>query len=64
MTFTHWLVIPFKFSAINVSALLLVTYAVLFGAVLHTDQTPDVPQDQGGLNLQQAYEDLHIVSSQ
>ena len=64
MALRNWFSSPFKFSVVPVSVLLVVVYGVVFTAVSVTDGTPDVPDDQKGLDLQQAYEDLHRVSAQ
>ena len=56
-----WLTRPFKFAAVPVSVLTLIVYGAVFVAVLLSDQTPDVPKNEQGLNLQKAYEDLHVV---
>ncbi|GJE94757.1 Zn-dependent exopeptidase [Phanerochaete sordida] len=58
-----WLTRPFHFASTPVSVLTFVIYAVVFAAVLRTDQTPDVPKNQHGLSLQKAYEDLHTITA-
>ena len=58
-----WIAAPFKFAVIPVSVLAVFIYAVVFGAVFLTDQTPNIPKNQDGLDLHQAYRDLHIVST-
>ena len=58
-----WLSTPFKFRTVPVSVLVVVLYAVVFGSVLITDETPAIAKDLGGLNLNQAYDDLHRVSA-
>lgn len=58
----EWLKTPFQFAAMPVSVLAVLIYGSVFTAVSITDQTPAVPKDLGGLNLSQAYENLHIVS--
>lgn len=62
MSLKHWLTDPFKFSPVPVSVLLVLIYAVVFTSVSVTDETPSLPKDFKGLNLDKAYEDLHIVS--
>ena len=57
-----WLTAPFKFSPVPVSVLLVLIYAAVFTSVSVTDETPDLPKDFKGLDLDEAYEDLHIVS--
>ena len=46
-------------SAVTVS--LIVIYAFVFSVVLVTDRVPGIPQDTRGLNLEQAFYDLHQV---
>lgn len=46
------------FRAIPTTLLALITYLCVYVALLVTDALPNVPQDQGGLDIQQAYEDL------
>lgn len=36
-------------------------YLAVFVSVLVTDELPNVPRNQGGLDLEQAYQDLHEV---
>lgn len=54
---------PFRFSTISVSLLALLLYSAVFTAVFISDQTPGVPKDVGGLDLDGAFGDLHRVSS-
>jgi hypothetical protein len=49
------------FRAIPTTLLALITYLSILIALIVTDALPDVPQNQGGLNIQQAYEDLRQV---
>ncbi|EKM53681.1 uncharacterized protein PHACADRAFT_125584 [Phanerochaete carnosa HHB-10118-sp] len=63
MNFQAWLNRPFSFTAIPVSVFTLIVYGAVFAAVLVTDQTPDIPSNEGGLSLQKAYEDLHIITA-
>ncbi len=63
MELKSWLSAPFKFAPIPVSVLAVLLYGVVFASVLVTDQTPAVAKDLGGLNLNQAYDDLHRVSA-
>ena len=62
MNLKTWFTDPFRFTAIPVSVVATLLYAVVFASVLVTDQTPDVPKNRGGLDLDQAYDDLHVVS--
>ena len=62
MTIKAWLAAPFKFFAIPVSVLVVLIYGTVFTSVLVTDQTPNIPKDLGGLDLNEAYKDLHVVS--
>ena len=49
------------FRTLPTTAVLVVIYAAIFTAVLVTDELPEVPRDQGGLDLDQAYTDLQRV---
>jgi hypothetical protein len=51
----------FAFRAIPTTLLTLITYLSVFIALVITDVLPDVPKNQGGLNIQEAYEDLRQV---
>ena len=51
------------FRAIPTTILAVITYLSVFVALFATDVLPNVPQDQGGLNIQQAYEDLRQACS-
>ena len=51
------------FRAIPTILLALITYFSVFIALIVTDILPNVPQNQGGLNIQQAYEDLRQACS-
>ena len=51
------------FRVIPTILLTLITYLSIFIALIVTDALPDVPQNQGGLNIQQAYEDLRQACS-
>ncbi|KAI0688998.1 hypothetical protein BC835DRAFT_1441523 [Cytidiella melzeri] len=62
MAIKHWLAAPFKFTPVPVSVLLVLLYAAVFTSVLVTDETPDVPENLKGLNLNEAYEDLHLIT--
>ena len=62
MEWKEWLAKPFKLSPLPVSILVFLLYGGVFTAVFVTDQTPEVPKDLGGLDLQGAYDDLHRVS--
>ncbi|KIP09032.1 hypothetical protein PHLGIDRAFT_126626 [Phlebiopsis gigantea 11061_1 CR5-6] len=63
MALTTRLISPSRFSPGPVSVLTLILFAVIFGAVLVTDQTPGIPTKQNGLSLQQAYHDLHEITA-
>ena len=55
---------PFlAFRVIPTTLLALITYLSIFIALVVTDTLPNVPQNQGGLNIKQAYEDLRQVCS-
>ncbi|KAI0090888.1 hypothetical protein BDY19DRAFT_938120 [Irpex rosettiformis] len=62
MELKHWLAAPFKFTPIPVSALLVLIYAIVFTSVSVTDETPSLPKNFGGIDLDKAYEDLHIIT--
>jgi len=49
------------FRTVPITVLLILIYAAVFSTVLVTDELPDVPKDQGGLDLVEAYADLHQV---
>ena len=51
------------FRAIPTILLALITYFSIFIALIVTDVLPNVPKNQGGLNIQQAYEDLRQACS-
>ena len=57
-----WLTKLPKFNVLPVTVATALVYAAVFTAVSVTDQTPSVPEDLSGLNLDQAYLDLHKVS--
>ncbi|KAJ6581062.1 hypothetical protein B0H19DRAFT_1017641 [Mycena capillaripes] len=50
------------FRTFPTTVLVIFVYVVLFGAVLLGDRVPEVPKDQNGLNLAQAYTDLHHIA--
>ncbi|KAJ7172060.1 hypothetical protein C8R46DRAFT_1084697 [Mycena filopes] len=52
----------FAFRTLPTTVLALFLYAVVFGAVLWGDAVPRVPKDQKGLDLAQAYADLHHIA--
>ena len=49
------------FRAIPTTLLALVTYFSIFIALIVTDALPNIPKNQGGLNIKQAYQDLRQV---
>ncbi|KIJ15630.1 hypothetical protein PAXINDRAFT_176502 [Paxillus involutus ATCC 200175] len=51
------------FNAIPTTILLVLIYAAIFSTVLVTDNLPSVPKDTRGLDLDQAWLDLHQVSA-
>lgn len=61
MQFWHSVSTVLGFRTIPTTILLILVYAAVFSTVLVTDELPDVPKDQGGLDLDQAYADLHQV---
>ncbi|KAJ7161515.1 hypothetical protein C8R43DRAFT_337223 [Mycena crocata] len=50
------------FRTLPTTVLVLVVYAGLFGAVLFGNQVAEVPKNQNGLDLAQAYADLHHIA--
>ncbi|KAJ7137774.1 hypothetical protein C8R44DRAFT_660823 [Mycena epipterygia] len=52
----------FAFRTIPTTVLTVLVYGVLFGAVLFGDRVPEVPKNQQGLDLAQAYADLHHIA--
>lgn len=52
----------FAFNTIPTTVLLVLVYAVILSTVLITDNLPSVPKDTRGLNLDQAWWDLHRAS--
>lgn len=52
----------FAFNTIPTTVLLVLVYAAIFSTVLVTDNLPAVPRDTRGLDLDQAWSDLHQVS--
>jgi hypothetical protein len=61
MQFWHSVSTVLGFRTIPTTILLILVYAAVFSTVLVTDELPDVPKDQSGLDLDQAYADLHQV---
>jgi hypothetical protein len=61
MQFWHSVSTVLGFRTVPTTILLILVYAAVFSTVLVTDELPDVPKDQGGLDLDQAYADLHQV---
>lgn len=51
------------FRSVPTTVLLVLVYVAVFTTVLVTDELPAVPSNQGGLNITQAYADLHQVRS-
>ncbi|KAJ6618853.1 hypothetical protein B0H10DRAFT_1794655 [Mycena sp. CBHHK59/15] len=51
------------FRTLPTTILVILVYAVLFGAVWYGDQVPGVPKNQKGLDLAQAYADLHHIAA-
>ncbi|EIN06389.1 hypothetical protein PUNSTDRAFT_89945 [Punctularia strigosozonata HHB-11173 SS5] len=65
MKVLHHIKNALSFKPIPVTVLAVVIYAVLFGSVVVTDELPDVPKVKRwkGLNLTEAYADLHVVAA-
>jgi hypothetical protein len=61
MQFWHSISTVLGFRTVPTTILLILVYAAVFSTVLVTDELPDVPKDQGGLDLDRAYADLHQV---
>ena len=51
----------FGFRNSPTTLLVVLVYAVIFGLVLVTDELPNIPKDQRGLDLNEAYADLQQV---
>ncbi|KAF7295517.1 Peptide hydrolase [Mycena indigotica] len=51
------------FRTLPTTVLTITLYAALFLAILYTDEVPAVPKDQRGLNLTEAYADLHHITA-
>lgn len=51
----------FAFNTVPTTVLLVLVYAAIFSTVLVTDNLPPVPRDTRGLDLDQAWWDLHHV---
>ncbi|KAJ7685578.1 hypothetical protein DFH06DRAFT_46853 [Mycena polygramma] len=51
------------FRTLPTTVLAVLVYVVLFSAVLVGDRVPKVPKDQKGLDLAQAYADLHHIAA-
>ncbi|OAX36374.1 Zn-dependent exopeptidase [Rhizopogon vinicolor AM-OR11-026] len=63
MGFLSGLSAVLAFRTVPTTIFLAVIYAVIFSAVLVTDQLPSVPKRTLGLDFQQAYADLHEVAA-
>ncbi|KAJ7749539.1 hypothetical protein DFH07DRAFT_828727 [Mycena maculata] len=50
------------FRTLPTTVLVVLVYGALFGAILYGDQLPDVPKNENGLDLAQAYADLHHIA--
>lgn len=50
------------FRRLPTSIVLVVVYALLFAGVLVSDRVPGIPHETLGLDLEEAYLDLHQVS--
>jgi hypothetical protein len=51
----------FGYRTLPTTALLILVYATVFGTVFVTDELPDVPENRGGIDFDQANTDLHQV---
>ncbi|KAJ3536744.1 hypothetical protein NM688_g6793 [Phlebia brevispora] len=63
MELKEWLKQPFKFTAIPVSVFAVLLYGSVFIAALLADQTAKVSKNLGGLDLAQAFDDLHRITA-
>jgi len=52
-----------QFTKGSTSVLLIVVYAAVFTGVLVSNSTPKIPKDTLGLDLNEAYYDLHQVGT-
>ena len=50
------------FKTLPTTVLSVLLYAILLSSVFVSDELPKIPRNQGGLDLRQAYDDLHHVS--
>ncbi|GBE82458.1 Vacuolar membrane protease [Sparassis crispa] len=60
---SSWLAAPFRFTPVPVTVLTVAVYAAIFALVLTADKVSKVPKKMRGLNLDQAYEDLHRITT-
>lgn len=63
MTFAENIAKVFAFRTIPTTVVVILLYIAVFTSVLVTDVPASVPKNQRGLNLKQAYADLHEVCS-
>ncbi|KAG9221368.1 hypothetical protein CCMSSC00406_0009945 [Pleurotus cornucopiae] len=57
------LVSLFAFKTVPTTILVLLAYAAVFTSVLITDELPNVPKHQNGLNISKAFTDLRVITS-
>jgi acetylornithine deacetylase/succinyl-diaminopimelate desuccinylase-like protein len=62
MTLVEGIAKVFAFRTLPATVLAVLVYLVLFGAVQYGDRVPKVPKNQKGLDLAQAYADLHQIA--
>ncbi|KAJ7864816.1 putative zinc metalloprotease [Mycena olivaceomarginata] len=62
MTLVEGIAKVFAFRTLPATVLAVLVYLVLFGAVQYGDRVPKVPKNQKGLDLAQAYADLHRIA--
>lgn len=63
MTIGEYITSVLAFRNIPTTILILAIYIATFTSVLVTDRLPNVPKNQRGLNLTEAYADLHQVAA-
>ena len=56
-----WFKAPFHFASAPVSVLAVLIYAIIFAAIIYTDELYDIPKNTKGLDVDRAYADLHQV---
>ncbi|KAJ8488101.1 hypothetical protein ONZ45_g14086 [Pleurotus djamor] len=63
MTILQVFVSAFSFRKWPTTVLVVLTYAAILSSVLVTDELPDIPENQKGLDVDQAYTDLRMITA-